>query len=556
MKKKFLLLILIIALCLVGCGKKEEEKKEEKKEEGPYRLVKYADGEQASTQVISIDMKDDYFYMTTYNRLNGLHELLIYRDGKLVLSQNVDARRVAPGRYYAFKDDHHHLIDYDNIGISETEYEWMDPFEGGIIVADDGKAGMIDFDGKVVIDLDYDYLEYNSSVYQDKCAYLLALKGKNVGVINYKGEEVIPFEYGMTKTYNREYDYTNIDVGSIYCKDDVVRFILQKGGKEYLVDENNKVLLEGTDIYYYYGDHFEVDGNIYDVDGNKIEGITPKINVVDHVNYKDEFLLVKPGKTNDLEIYDENFKKNEQVLENVYYAVQESPDGDYNEYYVTNTIYFSKVDKKNIELRKIKNNETVETYNKVEAIAIRSGVEDDVKYYFLVCKDSKCGLLDENGKEILPLEYKSEVSDWFNSLILSKGNEYNVLSPDGIHTFECSEGNKITGDIQFAGDGYYITIGLGKNSSFIYNSKCEKIIEESLRNKRLVFDGKLFIIELESKAETKNGIDTYEYVFFNDKGEQITPENKDDAKLTMYLGEVDGKAFFYADKGIYYLTNE
>ena len=77
-----------------------------------------------------------------------------------------------------------------------------------------------------------------------------------------------------------------------------------------------------------------------------------------------------------------------------------------------------------------------------------------------------------------------------------------------------------------------------------------------MRNKNIIFNGKLIIAELEDKVETKNAIDTYEYVFFNDKGEQITPENKDDAKLTMYLGEVDGKAFFYADKGIYYLTNE
>ena len=449
MKKKYLLLILILVLCLVGCGKKEE-KKEEAKEKGPYRLVKYADAEQSATQPLTIASKGDYLFLTTYNRLNGIHEFIVYKNGKLVASQNVDARMIRDDRYYSFAEKNYYLIDYDNMGIDDTKYTEFGPFDNGIIVSMDGKQGVIDYNGKVIVDFDYDDLEYQSD---EGVEYLLAQKGKKVGVIDLKGNEVIPFEYDIYyQEYIREYDYNAKSLGVILNDGNGTAFILKKDNVDYLLDTNGKVLLEAKKIEFFYGNSITDKKKIYSYDGKEIETLNIDDESVSTADYFIEGNIVKRGK--DLVYVSKNFKMS-YILSSVYSTAIEGPDGKYNEYYVNDDIYFKKVDKKVIELRTIKDNKLLGTYDKVEYTRIdrsdKCGVHcsknNNFEYYYVVCKDSKCGLVDSEGKEVLPLEYKYEASDWFGTVILSKDNEYNIITDDGIGKYTCSEGNKISGDI-------------------------------------------------------------------------------------------------------------
>ena len=63
----------------------------------------------------------------------------------------------------------------------------------------------------------------------------------------------------------------------------------------------------------------------------------------------------------------------------------------------------------------------------------------------------------------------------------------------------------------------------------------------------------MLILQLFS-GKNLNQSDHEAMVFLEDQ--ILKYENKDDAKLQIYVGYLDGKAYFITDKGLYYLTNE
>lgn len=93
------------------------------------------------------------------------------------------------------------------------------------------KAGLIDHNGKVIIDLIYDDIK----VFNDK--YIFASKNNKYGVINLKNEEIIPFEY----TY-------------IYSVGNFI--VLQKDNKISIANSNMKIYIDSK-IDNEYGKEFD-----------------------------------------------------------------------------------------------------------------------------------------------------------------------------------------------------------------------------------------------------------------------------------------------------------
>ena len=93
------------------------------------------------------------------------------------------------------------------------------------------KVGLIDHNGKVIIDLIYDDIK----VFNDK--YIFASKNNKYGVINLKNEEIIPFEY----TY-------------IYSVGNFI--VLQKDNKISIANSNMKIYIDSK-IDNEYGKEFE-----------------------------------------------------------------------------------------------------------------------------------------------------------------------------------------------------------------------------------------------------------------------------------------------------------
>jgi len=553
MKKKTIFLLIIIALCLVGCGKKEE-KKEEKKT-GPLRLEKLNDYDVETTQTLFFNSEGDYMFLSSYNRFTGKNVFTVFKNGKVIKEVKGDVRILTDNRYI-LRDDNGSkftLVDYDDIGIDEeTAYSSLEyAGKNRVAAKKDKKAGLITTEGKTIIDFKYEEIQPSfkydkegpdaSRVYFD---YFLASKDGKVGVIDYKDNVIVPFEYDRTK-YDSDDEEAGYYLGDIGEEGGKIFFFLKANNKNCVINESGKVLLESKGNIYSDEGHFytvgknEFDRTYYDLDGKEISNVKFNDRDMTGLDYPETIrtdmdLEIFVSK-NKLVYFDDKNARHE--IENVHYV-------DHEGYFITDDVYFVDV-KKGVELHSLKNDSLIDTYDNVDFANDK---------YFMVCKDKKCGLVDFSGKVVLPLEYEEKIGSSFGDVYFYKGNEYVVWNNDNIYKYTCSEGNGIENDVLTPTDKYYIGYDK-KENTYMYNTKCEKVDTGRLRNYFFIDDLNIIIAELWDSMK-EDGRDTYDYVIFNDQGEVITFENKDDAKFTFYLGKIDGVPYFLTDKGMYYLTNE
>lgn len=105
-----------------------------------------------------------------------------------------------------------------------------------IICAENGKYGLLK-NGKKVINNEYQSLLYNESTNT-----IIALKGKNYGVISMEGKTIVPFEYKQIDTSG---DY-------IYATSDETTKIFDANGKETNMDSNMAIINTNNENYKIY----------------------------------------------------------------------------------------------------------------------------------------------------------------------------------------------------------------------------------------------------------------------------------------------------------------
>ena len=105
-----------------------------------------------------------------------------------------------------------------------------------IICAENGKYGLLK-NGKKVINNEYQSLLYNESTNT-----IIALKGKNYGVISMEGKTIVPFEYKQIDTSG---DY-------IYARSNETTKIFDANGKETNMDSNMAIINTNNENYKIY----------------------------------------------------------------------------------------------------------------------------------------------------------------------------------------------------------------------------------------------------------------------------------------------------------------
>lgn len=126
-----------------------------------------------------------------------------------------------------------------------------------LVACKDNKYGLINTYNGTILDFDYDFIAYDYMEVPDG-KYYEAVKDGKAGIIDNKGNEIIPFIYDTTTLHNEGGDYTF--AGIIIRDNDEYVFEMYKEGKYVLVKESGEEFKEldkkwnynsEANVYYY-----------------------------------------------------------------------------------------------------------------------------------------------------------------------------------------------------------------------------------------------------------------------------------------------------------------
>ena len=286
------------------------------------------------------------------------------------------------------KDDKMGLINLDGKKIVDSKYESIETLpsqEGKLLVKQQGKVGIININGHEIIKPEYDqikedgYYENDSDI--QKSGYITSnttKEGYRYGYINYKGEELLKPEYN--------------DISRILdIKDSENAYlILAKDGK-YGVYKNGNAVVKND----YQSISYEQGNQVFVVEKSGIYGIADlKGSMVVPLEYNQIDITgigIYAKKGEQTTIFDKNGKtleleENTSVLNtgNENYKIKISSSDGAISYGVINN----------------KGEEAIpQNYSYIEYLS--------ENYFIASNKDGKLGVLDTNNKEVLPLEYAS-----------------------------------------------------------------------------------------------------------------------------------------------------
>lgn len=137
--------------------------------------------------------------MATLGGVKGI----ISTDGKVVLPLEYESIEQINQSILVRKKGNSTLLNKDLVSITAQQYDDIKPmyFENGynvsnFIVTKDGKKGIIDGTGKVVMDIKYDNFIASGGSYRSYYKLpMIAVKGGKHGMVDLNNKVVIPFEY-------------------------------------------------------------------------------------------------------------------------------------------------------------------------------------------------------------------------------------------------------------------------------------------------------------------------------------------------------------------------
>lgn len=448
-----------------------------------------------------------------------------------------------------------------------NKIEFNDDFLG-YTLSTDSKGYYINNKGKVTLDFDTTMIgNINNyiSVSSDKICY--TSKFDNVD-----------YHYYCTKIYDLDGNLlidgtieNYVISRTVYNKDNYSLFEVTKNNKKGLVDnkgntiidfdyqtinynENQKKLLALKDDNLYY---------VYDLKGNLLK----KINLNDVKNDKNNQNMFTFAETignqksfylNDvIYLMDENYNLKE--YKDIYFELAVGMDDFGKKYYITDNIY-------------IKNSNGTYTVHDLEGKKI---IDDEFKFvgpankeghgrigvpnnYITLCKNldrTSCGAIDFQGNVIIDFEnelynYQESVSDSgliydlnFNGF--KNGNKYfDIVNNKVTKKITCDNLDNIYIQKYFENVIYVedeqAEFNNGKSKIIDYD--CNDLSEAKYHN---IYEYDNFIVAQNS--------DWITYDVYNTNGSLIDYENKDNAKLTYFLGYNDGKLYFSYQNNIYVL---
>ena len=166
-------------------------------------------------------------------------------------------------RYGYINDDRQIIVDLQGNETTEAKYDRLDSVllkRKYVLATQDGKQGILDWQGKTVIPFEYDRINYAEDI---DLGYVIATKNGKQGVIDLENKIVVPFEYITIRTdiitKGLAIAFKNLKQGVINLQGDVlVSFeydrlddnitdlgyaIAQKDNKTGIVDLNDKAVI-------------------------------------------------------------------------------------------------------------------------------------------------------------------------------------------------------------------------------------------------------------------------------------------------------------------------
>ena len=324
-----------------------------------------------------------------------------------------------------------------------TEFEKVEPiynydknnnmwYENNILkVQKDGKYGLVNFNGKQILDCNYDEIES----LKDTENSIIIKQGENIGLVDTTGNIIIPTEYKEITAIQNNYQYGYIvknnedkygiidtnkkvileanyeDIKSIYSPN---RYIVKIDGDYKIIDKDQNVILNNT-----YDDITEINGdNITVVDNNKYgiinilgeEKVEPSYEEINHA-FDDYYIAKNNGK------YGVINSDNETIIDFENTSITYRKEADIIEVEQEDEIETQIYDNEfNLKLTGI-----ISEINETKGyIKIRIG--DENKYYnfkfeeknntellnneiFLSKNNGKYGFVDKNGKVVVDYIY-------------------------------------------------------------------------------------------------------------------------------------------------------
>lgn len=574
LKKIILFLVIVIIVALSGLMVFKELTKENETKENQikkYKLVKYADFNEKISRVSDANFFEDYFVFTGYNRNTSEDYLGVFKNGQKVDVESefemTNIRRIGKlNKYFYRYYNNGRAIKYALIDISGNNsineaYDYIGNYDGVLLVSKNNKYGIIDADGKIIVDLIYDDLQ-NHNVTNNY--YFAQLNGK-AGVINSNGKIIIPIEYDCPEEPN-EYDY--FDYGNI-IEDEKVFFRLRLNNENVVLDDKNNALIKDKRNIEYNNiiNYFIIKKpntrkyEYYSTDGTFIKEIDYDAQSFGS-NYGTGFgreidFKIFSDKNNDSTVYLLDKNLNVTKYDDVYYHT--GPEGmdmgeglgeaieKWLDYYISKNVYVT-YDGKKYYLKSIKDKSTINSYSFIDYVNF-----SDVDDMFVACKEEKsCGLIDSMGKEITKFNYELisflEYSDRVFYTMLKNSEDTIVLTSKKWLKVTCNSNSELTnGSIETVGNFLFY-------NKYFYNNKCEIITEKEISDYEYLDNG-FIVAEIEETEKEINGQEVHDHYIFDNNGKQVNYENPDDALMYLFLAYNDNKIYFLTDKGIYYLTN-
>lgn len=412
-----------------------------------YQLESIKTGELRPETYEELYFKDDKYFI----KINGEYGILD-ASGRAILEPVYYKLSSANGYYFASKDYREMTIYNRNFEIiKKGEYTSSYKDHGVIYVKNikTKKYGVLDSLGKTILPEIYDYVVDDHRLDNDR--FVCIINGK-YGLVDYNNEIIIPFEYGYISLLNNEnVNPLRLDIikpNNLYLvSKNITNWEMSMG----VMDYNGKIIipLEYSDAYSVFNNglvslknngksgYLNLDNEvvipfIYDEalpfaygvasvkDGNNYGVInTENEIVVPFDNYRNHFVF-----SHGLSKFSLNYGKVGVI--NAKGEVIIAPKYDAIEYVVSSKFFRTRKDMKQ-GVVDINGKEIIPAkYNFVQTLFKD---EENNKTYFFVGIDGENGVIDENDKIILDLKYRY-VSRTYDMIIVSRDDKHGILDLD------------------------------------------------------------------------------------------------------------------------------
>lgn len=387
------------------------------------------------------------------------------------------------------------LTNYNNVmPVVLKETNSQVPYEKSILIYEkDNKYGIIDFKGKKITDALYDSID--SLLYKEGC--LLVTKNGKLGVINIKGKEVVNAEYDSITAdgyYSENTKYEEAGFIVAQKKNEGYRYgYINNNGKILLETEYNEIhrITEVTDEKDVYILAFR--NGLAGVYKNKKQIIKHLYEEIEYNNEKQLFVVQRLSKQGVLN------KEGKQILNTEYDYILISGDkintkkdnnlivydinGNIQDSQKNNTILATKDENYFITINE---DEMFGVTNKNGEVIIENNysyIEYAFNNYFIVTKDNKTGVIDNEKNEKIPLEYSSIQNISNTKMLQAIKNSSNITTEIYNENLE----NILTMDnAEITIKENYIKVNDKKNEKYFSNTGKELSSKEVYPNNNLL----------------------------------------------------------------------